>query len=183
MPAVKIGTYTIDEWLSWGENVRAELYEGELFMLAQPTQRHQGILMELSTQLHTFLKGKPCKVFPAPFGVVLSDKEHTAFEPDIVVICDKSKLGGKVFHGTPDMVIEILSPSTAHMDRNYKYKKYQNAGVREYWIVDTEGNFIQAGVLQGNRYITTVYDIEDETAPVSILEGCGINLIDVFSEE
>ena len=174
--------YTVEEYLSWDEDVRAELYEGLLIMMAPPSQRHQGMLMELAAQLHAFLKGKPCTVYPAPFGVRLSEYEDTIFEPDIVVICDKSKLDGKICRGAPDMVIEILSPSTAQMDRKYKYGKYQQAGVREYWIVDPDLNILQAGVLTDAGYLTKVYGEEDK-APVSILEGCEINLADVFSAE
>ena len=174
--------YSFEEWLAWGEGVRAELYEGALIMMAPPTQRHQGMLSELHGQLWQFLKNKPCKVFPAPFGVRLSDDEDTVFEPDIVVVCDKSKLDGKVCNGAPDFVVEIVSPSTERMDRIYKYRKYQQAGVREYWVLDPKLNLLQAGVLMDGAYITTVYDAEDK-APVSVLEGCVIDLADVFSEE
>ena len=174
--------YTVEEYLSWDEDVRAELYEGMLIMMAPPVQRHQGMLSEMHGQLWQFLKDKPCKVYPAPFGVRLSEQEDTIFEPDIVVICDKSKLDGKICHGAPDMVIEILSPSTARMDRIYKFQKYQQAGVMEYWIVDPDLNMLQASILKDGAYITTVYDEEDD-APVSVLEGCVIHLADVFSAE
>lgn len=175
--------YTVEDWLSWDEDVRAELYEGTLIMLAQPNIRHQAILGELHGQLHAFLKGKPCRVYPAPTGVRLFDYEDTAFEPDIVVVCDASKLDGKICRGAPDMVIEILSPSTAKMDRSYKYRKYEKAGVREYWIVDPDANVLQAAVLRDGKYLSTIYIDEDESAPVTVLEGCVINLADVFNAE
>jgi len=174
--------YTVEDWLSWDEDVRAELLEGKLIMLAQPTVRHQRVLLEIAGQLWQFLKGKPCEVFMAPFGVRLFENEDTAFEPDIVVICDKGKLDDRICRGAPDMVIEILSPSTARMDRGQKYIKYQKAGVREYWIVDPDLNLLQAGVLKDGSYITTVFEAND-IAPVAVLEGCEINLADVFSED
>jgi len=174
--------YTYDEWLSWDESIRAELYGGMLVMMAPPSQRHQTILSELHGQLWQFLKGKPCKVFPAPFGVQLNNSEDTVFEPDIVVVCDKSKLDGKIFHGAPDMIIEILSPSSIRNDRIIKYRKYQQAGVREYWIVDPEHNILQVGVLHEGRYISSMFDADD-VAPVSVLDGCEINMTDVFREE
>ena len=174
--------YTVEDWLSWDEDVRAELLEGKLIMLAQPTVRHQRILREINGQLWQFLIGKPCEVFMAPFGVRLFENEDTAFEPDIVVICDKEKLDERICRGAPDMVIEILSPSTARMDRGQKYIKYQKAGVREYWIVDPDLNLLQAGVLKDGSYITTVFEAND-IAPVTVLEGCEINLADVFSED
>ena len=184
MEQVKEKQYcTVEEWCSWDENVRSELYEGQLIMLGQPCQRHQEVLIEIASQIHAFLKGKPCKVFPAPFGVKLFETEDTAFEPDIVVVCDESKLDGKICNGAPDMVIEILSPSTERMDRKYKYLKYQKAGVREYWIVDPVNNYVQAGVLSAGKYISSIYTEEEAAVPISVIEGCKINLVDVFTEE
>jgi len=182
MEALKERYYTYDEWLSWDENVRVELYDGILVMLAQPSQKHQKVLMELAAQLHAYLKGKQCEVYPAPFGVRLSENEDTAFEPDIVVVCDKSKLGGKAYVGAPDMIIEILSPSTARIDRGIKFRKYLKAGVREYWIVDPELKLLQVNILSGKNYIISIYD-SDEVAPVQILDGCEINLADVFRDD
>lgn len=183
MEPLRKGCYTVEEYLAWDEDVRAELYEGTLIMLAQPTVRHQAVLGEILAQLHTFLKGKPCKVYPAPLGVKLFENEDTIFEPDIVVICDRSKLDEKICRGAPDLIIEVRSPTTARMDLKLKYRKYEQAGVREYWIVDPEANYVQAGVLHDGKYITRMYDVEEETAPVQILEGCVINLADVFSED
>jgi len=170
--------YTVEDWLSWDESIRSELYEGKLIMLAQPVARHQKVLGELFGQLWQFLKSKPCDVYIAPFGVRLFENENTAFEPDIVVICDKTKLD-KIYTGAPDLVIEILSPSTARMDKLLKYKKYQKAGVKEYWIVDATENHVQASVLKDGSYITTMYDAED-IATVTVLKGCEINLAEVF---
>ena len=182
MEPLKKEYYTYEQWLSWDENVRAELYEGMLIMMAPPSQRHQRVLSEIHGQLWQFLKGKQCTVFPAPFGVRLNINEDTVFEPDIVVVCDKSKLDGKVCNGAPDLVIEICSPSSERMDRVFKYRKYQQAGVREYWIVEPKFNVVHAGVLSNGSYIVSIYE-ENEKVPVSVLEGCEINLADVFSEE
>ena len=182
MNPLKKEYYTFDEWLSWDEDVRAELCDGTLIMMAPPSQKHQRLLSELHGQLWQFLKGTSCKVFPAPFGVRLNEYEDTVFEPDIVVICDKSKLDGKIFSGAPDLVVEILSPSTARMDRGVKYRKYQQAGVREYWIIDPELNLLQTAILSDGKYISSVYE-ETDIAPVSVLEGCEINLTEVFNEE
>jgi Uma2 family endonuclease len=179
--ARKTEYYTYADWLSWDEDVRAEIVDGQLFMMAPPTQKHQEISGEIYRQIANFLKGKPCKVFPAPFGVRLNKKEDTALEPDIVVVCDKSKLDGKVCNGAPDMVIEITSPSTERTDRIVKYNKYQQAGVREYWIVDTEKNVVDVYILENGKYFRTAYEHMD-TVPVHVLEGCKIDLRDVFAE-
>jgi len=174
--------YTVEDYHSWDERFRSELYEGTLIVMEVPTRRHQGVLGEMFALLHAFLKGKPCKVYIAPFSVRLSKNEESIFEPDIVVVCDKSILTERGCIGTPDFIVEILSPSTARMDKKLKYNKFQEAGVREYWIVDPERNLLEANVLTGDKYVMTVYD-ESETAPVSILEGCKINLADVFGVE
>ncbi|MCL2352589.1 MAG: Uma2 family endonuclease [Firmicutes bacterium] len=173
--------YTFEDWMSWDESVRAEIIDGELVMMAPPIQKHQGALGELFGQLWQFLRGKPCKVFPAPFGVRLLDGKDTVLEPDIIVVCDKSKLDGKVCNGAPDLVIEILSPSTARQDRVVKFRLYLQAGVPEYWIVDPDAGHLQACVLENGEYVTRMYD-ENDAVPVRALEGCEISLREVFGE-
>ena len=176
--------YTFADYLEWDENVRAELHDGEAVMMAPPLRVHQGIIIQLVLQIGNFLKGKKCKLYPAPFGVRLFPKkdrsDDTVFEPDIVVVCDPGKLDERGCNGPPDLVIEITSPSTAKYDRVYKLRKYEMAGVREYWIVDPETSSVQVFILENGRYVVSGYD-ETEKAPVSILEGCEIDLQAVFS--
>jgi Uma2 family endonuclease len=173
--------YTYADALEWDENVRAEIIDGELYMMATPSTVHQEISMELSVQLGNFLRGKPCKAFAAPFGVRLFPRDDlsddTVVDPDIVVICDQSKIDKRGCNGAPDLVIEILSPSNGRHDLVLKFNKYLEAGVREYWIVDPEEKAIQVHLLDNGRYITHMYD---RTAPVQILPGCVIDLSAVF---
>lgn len=174
--------YTFEEWAELPESFRAELHDGVLVAMGEPTRKHQEIFGEIFNQLYNFLKGKPCKVYATPFGVRLNEKEDTVFEPDITVVCDKSKLEHRgICHGAPDMVVEILSPSTSRIDKVYKFNKYLEAGVREYWIVDQEFDFVQVHILRDGSYITRMYSKESRV-PVSVLEGCVINLEDVFAE-
>ncbi|MCL2663152.1 MAG: Uma2 family endonuclease [Oscillospiraceae bacterium] len=172
--------YTIEEYYEIGEDVRVELYEGYLVVMQSPTLRHQGILGVIHANLFMFLKGKKCKVFTAP-GVHLFKKEATVFIPDIIVVCDKSKLDIRNVDGAPDLVIEILSPSTTRMDRKLKFDKYQKAGVKEYWIIDPERNLLEVNLLVDGKYITTIYN-ETAQAPVSTLDGFEIDLAEVFAE-
>ena len=164
--------YTYADLLEWDEDVRAELHDGELVMMSPPVTRHQRVLTELIFQIRTYLEGKSCLVFAAPFGVRLFPKkdksDDTVFEPDIVVICDEEKLDERGCNGPPDLVIEITSPSTAKYDRIYKLRKYQKAGVREYWIVDPETKSVQVCTLENGRYVTSVYD-ETDKIPVFVL--------------
>jgi Uma2 family endonuclease len=112
--------------------------------------------------IHDFLEGKRCEVFAAPFDVRLFPEEDnsdtTVVQPDIVVICDPSKLSdGKACRGAPDLVIEILSDSSIIIDRKVKAEKYLEAGVKEYWIVNTKDLTVLVNVLTGARYASTVY--------------------------
>jgi len=177
--------YTYADLREWDEDVRAELHDGEVVMMAPPLRVHQGIVTKLVIQIGNYLEGKECKVYPAPFGVRLfpekDDSDTTVFEPDIVVVCDPEKLDDRGCKGPPDLVIEITSPSTARYDRIYKLRKYQKAGVKEYWIVDPETKSVQVCVLENGRYVISGYD-ETEKAPISVLEGCEIDLKSAFTE-
>ena len=177
--------YTYTDFLEWDEDFRAELLDGEIVMMAPPLRVHQEVVTQLVLQIGNYLKGKKCKVYPAPFAVRLfphKDKsDDTVLEPDIVVVCDSEKLDDKGCNGPPDLVIEVISPSTAKYDRLWKFRKYQKAGVREYWIVDPEIKGVQVCILEKGRYVMSAYD-ETDKAPVSVLEGCEIDLTGVFAE-
>jgi Uma2 family endonuclease len=174
--------YTYEDYMSWPKDERWEIIDGVAYMLAAPTIQHQGISGELFKQLAVFLTGKPCRVYAAPFAVRLNNDDHTVVEPDISIVCDMSKLAdGKICNGAPDMIIEILSPSTAGMDRLKKFNKYLQAGVREYWIVDPETKMVNVHMLKDGGYMTTAYGNAD-TVPVHVLDNCIISLPDVFAE-
>jgi Uma2 family endonuclease len=176
--------YTYADVLEWDESVRAEIIDGELYMLATPSTLHQEISWELSRQLGNFLEGKPCKGFSAPFGVRLFPRDDldddTVVEPDIVVICDRSKIDERGCNGAPDLVIEILSPSNGRHEMVLKFNKYLEAGVREYWIIDPEEKAIQVHILDDGRYVTRMYD---DKAPVHILPGCLLDLSAIFNAD
>jgi Uma2 family endonuclease len=174
--------YTYADYCTWDENERWELINGVAYAMSTPVQAHQETLTGLFGQLYNFLKGKPCKVFVAPFSVRLNadEADNTVVEPDLMVVCDEKKLDGKGVVGAPDFVIEIISPSSVRRDRIIKYNLYRDAGVKEYWIVDPEYKTLQACILKDGQYILTAYG-EEDIAPVSILPGCEINLNDVFA--
>lgn len=138
--------YTLEEIYSLPDGQRAELIDGQLFMMAPPNLKHQEILSELHYQIKDYIKRKngSCAVFPAPFAVFLNADDRNYVEPDLSVICDKAKLNEKGCSGAPDWVIEIVSPSTSRMDYGVKLLKYRSAGVKEYWIIDYAKNQIFA---------------------------------------
>ncbi len=141
--------FTYRHYRTWPDEERWELIEGHAWCMSPaPTRRHQGIQGELYVALRMFLKGKSCKVYNAPFDVLLPESDEadddvdTVVQPDIVVYCDRSKLTEAGARGAPDLVIEILSPSTSKKDLNDKYDLYQRRGVREYWVVDPAGMWL-----------------------------------------
>jgi len=173
--------YTYSDYLKWDDDIRYELIDGVPYAMSAPTVKHQGTLGNLFAQLHSFLKGKQCKVYLSPFDVRLNAAtlDDTVVQPDIVVICDNTMMMNTGCKGGPDMVIEILSPSTALMDRTVKYNKFLQAEVREYWIVDPEAGTLAVNILKDKDYITRVYN-DDDTVPISILEGCLIEMNGIF---
>lgn len=182
--------YTFADMLAWPDDERAELINGEIFLMApSPSRGHQGISVELTRQFANYLEGKKCKAYHAPFDVRLFEKEgdapedvDTVVEPDLVVICDPSKLDDRGCKGAPDMVVEILSPSTQRHDRLVKLGLYQRAGVREYWIVSPEEQTVQVFLRQdGSLQLNEVYDRQG-VAKVNVLDGCFIELSKVFAE-
>lgn len=156
MALPKERTYTTDDIYALPEGQRAELIDGQMYMMAPPSTTHQRILNALNNTIYNYIKrkGGSCEVFPAPFAVFLTEDNTNYVEPDISVICDKNKLTDKGCNGAPDWIIEIVSPSSSRRDYLTKSTKYEAAGVREYWIVDPEKQHI------------TIYRYEVEAAPM-----------------
>ena len=175
--------YTYADYCEWDDDERWELIDGVPHAMAAPTRSHQSILREIVLQIGPFLRGKTCEMFFAPFDVRLNADtlDNTVVQPDIVVFCDESKLDDKGGIGAPDMAIEILSPSTASHDMIRKYMLYMNVGVREYWIVDPATKTVVVHLLEDGTYRGRAFG-ETEVVPVTVLEGCEVNLAEVFGE-
>lgn len=189
-PPAEKAQYTFADVLAWADDERTELIDGEAVMMAPPSRIHQEIVSELIRQFGNYLEGKRCKVYPAPFAVRLFEKDgdspedvDTMVEPDISIVCDRDKLDKHGCKGAPDMVVEILSPSTQRHDRLVKLGLYQRAGVREYWIINPEDQTVQVMLLDGAGVLQLheVYDRQG-VAKVNVLDGCFIELSKVFFE-
>lgn len=161
--------YTYKDYLEWSEDERWELIDGIPYnMTPAPSPKHQEILGELYRQISNYLVGKTCRPYLAPFDVRLFPNEkqndNNIVQPDLTIICDLSKIMKNGCEGVPDLVIEILSPSTAKKDRSEKKRLYQRAGVREYWIVDPLHHTIEVFTLsdQGKYGEAELYGKEDE---------------------
>lgn len=144
--------YTIEDIYNLPDGQRAELIDGELYMMAAPGRVHQRLVMDLAYLIENYIRSKngECEVYPSPFAVFLNADDKIYLEPDISVICDRSKLTDEGCKGAPDWIIEIVSPASRPMDYNKKLFQYRTAGVREYWIVDPMKQQI------------TVYDFEHD---------------------
>lgn len=130
--------YTIDDIYNLPEGQRAELIDGQLYLMAAPNRIHQRLVKEFTYLIEDYIRHKngDCEVYPAPFAVFLNADHEIYLEPDISVIGDKNKLTDEGCKGAPDWIIEVVSPSSRPMDYNKKLFKYRTAGVREYWIVE-----------------------------------------------
>lgn len=136
--AGELESYTIEDIYALPDGQRAELIDGELFMMAAPGRVHQRLVMLLSNNIYNYIQGNKgnCEVYPSPFAVFLEADDKIYLEPDISVICDKTKFTDEGCNGAPDWIIEVVSPSSKRMDYYIKLFRYRTAGVREYWIVD-----------------------------------------------
>ena len=157
-----ITEYTIEDIYALPEGQRAELIDGQMYMMAAPSRTHQRICLALLREIADYIdkKGGACEVDMAPFAVFLNADDKTYVEPDISVICDNNKLNDKGCNGAPDWIIEIVSPSSRSMDFYKKLLKYRTAGVREYWIVDYEKKQIMVYNFESDEM--TYYTFDDK---------------------
>ena len=179
--------YTYADYLKFPNDERWEIIDGIPSMQSAPTWQHQSISRELMFQFVGYLRNSQCQVFAAPFDLrlneVIEDDEQstTVIQPDILVICDKSKLKNTGYCGTPELVIEILSPSTGRIDRLTKFWAYEKAGVKEYWLVEPDTKLISVFILQDNsKYGRPNLYTEADNITVSISPDLVIDLGKIF---
>lgn len=172
--------YTLSDIYALPDGERAELIDGRMYMMAPPNFIHQKIIGELQTVINNFIKsnGGNCEVMPAPFAVFLNEDDYNYVEPDISVICDKSKLTDQGCNGAPDWVIEVVSKSTQNRDYGIKLFKYSNSGVREYWVVNPMTNTVNVFDFEHNQE-SRQYSF-DEKIPVCIYEDFGIQISELL---
>ena len=181
--------YTYEDYLTWPYDERWELIDGIAWgMSPAPNRFHQAISRRLMSQIDTYLAGKECLSYAAPFDVVLLDSmdqeekaARSVVQPDISVICDRRKLTESGCTGAPDLVIEILSPYTSRKDSLNKLDLYQRHYVREYWIVDPGNKFVHiyAAMEDGTYPQDPILVMRDGTA----IEGLRIDMKERFAAE
>ena len=165
------------------EDLRYEVIDGIIYMMAPPAPIHQDVLGEIHRQLSNYFLNKPCKVYEAPFGfnptnvlaeagdektiAGLKNKRELWLEPDLTVVCDPSKFDGRYYKGVPTMIVEIASPSTAARDDGRKKEIYEKIGVKEYWLVFDHHN-IYVYLLKNGKYEQTFYTIEKGSLTIPV---------------
>ena len=170
------GGYTYADYIALPDDRRVELIDGRFYDMAAPNSRHQIIIGQLYLQFQQCMQGHPeCMVLLSPLDVMLDGNDRTVMQPDLLVVCDRSKLRkGRVF-GAPDLVIEVISPGSRRMDFGKKAAKYIDAGVREYWIVDEKNRHVLVYRIEKDMDIALMSTEDD--IPVEISGGkCRIHM-------
>lgn len=180
MPLPREQHTSADYW-SLPDGQRAELIEGQLYDMAPPSRIHQRISAEIARILGNYIADHngTCQVYPAPFAVNLDADDRNWVEPDISVICDRNKLTDRGCAGAPDLIVEIVSPSSRKLDYIIKANLYLSAGIREYWIVDPARKTSMVYCFASGDSTPTMYPFEDEL-PCFIFEGLQIRISDLI---
>lgn len=176
-------SYTSKDYYAIPDGIRVELIDGKIYDLSAPSLIHQSILGDIAYVLKKYIrdnKGK-CFVLFSPLDVKVDCDEKTIVQPDIFVVCNKDKLNTQFVYGAPDLVIEVLSPSTKNRDEGIKLTQYRSAGVREYWIVDPDKKNIVVHKFEENG-ISNIYGFENKV-PVGIFDDkCEIDFAEIYRQ-
>jgi Uma2 family endonuclease len=181
--------YTYADYLTWQFQERVELLRGKIFKMSPaPSRKHQEVSVQLFRKLDAFFITHTCNIYYAPFDVRLVNfkkstddaKVLTVVQPDICVICDKGKLDDRGCLGSPDLIIEILSPGNSKKEMDNKFDLYEENGVKEYWIVEPYQKSILIYTLQNGKYIGLKPFSEEGTIKSPLFPGLDFDIKGVF---
>ena len=186
------GTYSYSDYLTWKFEGYVELLRGKISQMAAPSRNHQRIVLSIGASLYQHLEQTRCQAFVAPFDVRLLDQKkiennntniYSVVQPDVCVICDEKKLDDKGCEGSPDLIVEILSPSTKKKDLEDKYELYEFNGVQEYWIVSVNDETITVFDLneQGKYQLRKIYADDESIITSKTVEGFTVKMERIFS--
>lgn len=176
--------YTYKDYLTYDEGERIEIIDGQIYnMTPTPSRVHQEIISVLIFEIGNFIKSNkgPCKVYPAPFDVILKNDDEDLInsknivQPDISVICDKNKLTDKGCTSSPDMIVEIISPYNPSNDYVRKLNLYEQFKVKEYWIVNPMRKNILVYTLTDNGYDAPISYTFQDKVKVNIYDNLEID--------
>ncbi len=184
------GIYTYADYLTWKFEETVELIKGKIYRMAAPIRYHQGVSRQLNGKFFNYFDDKACKFYAAPFDVRLYNRQkserankniYSVIQPDVCVVCDLTKLDRNGCLGAPDLMVEILSPGNSKKEMRTKYALYEESGVREYWIVSPEHEYIAQHILQANgKYAPPQYFFKDDAMPCAIFPDLILELEKVF---
>ncbi len=170
---------------------RYELIDGEIYLLASPSFKHQVVVNEIAWHFNNYFRGKPCRSLTAPLDIRLFgyatkfEEDPNVVQPDVIVICDEDMVNkDSKYEGIPSLLVEVLSPSTKGKDMVTKLNLYMKSGILEYWIVNLDSKSIAQYTFSRERDLESVRDFREEgdTIKSMVFEGLEIPLKDIFSE-
>ena len=180
-------TYTYADYMTWTWDKRVELINGKVYEIAMPDRQHQELSSFLHVAIGNYLARRRGKVYSAPFDVRIPRKSKddkdiiTVVQPDICVICDRSILDERGCLGAPDIVVEILSPSNNKKELRYKYEIYEEAAVKEYWVVFPKEKSLLMYTLTNGRYAASPFLYAGDTITSAVLPGFSLDLTLLFA--
>lgn len=182
-------TYTYADYFKWQFEERVELIKGKIFKMSPaPNRIHQKIAGYVHVKMAVFLDGKSCEVYEAPFDVRIprkskDDKEIiTVLQPDVCVICDLSKLDKLGCIGAPEIVVEVLSPGNNSKELKKKYEVYEEAGVKEYWVISPQDQWVRIYTLEEGKFRESPYIVAGDQAYSTVLQGFSIDVTQLFKD-
>jgi len=189
-PDLEYGNYSYADYLTWQMEEVVELIKGRIFKkaAAAPGRIHQHISAKLLTRLYVFFEDKPCQVYDAPFDVRFpktskaDHKIHDVVQPDICVICVRKKLDERGCIGSPDLIVEILSPGNSKTELKHKFELYESNGVREYWIIHAETRDLLIYSLKNGKYVPSPLLTSGDVVESNVIEGFTLDLEEFFGD-
>jgi len=189
-PFTEYGIYSYADYLTWEIDEMVELIKGKVFRsaAAAPRRKHQEIAGMLYSQFLIHLEGKQCKAFIAPFDVRLPVKSRknedifTVVQPDVCVVCDRSKLDEAGCVGAPDLIVEVLSPGNNKKELQNKYEVYEESGVKEYWIISPYEETLMINTLTDGKYIPSRLFTRGDIVKSECITGFEVDLEDFFEK-
>jgi len=183
-------TYSYADYMQWKFKERLELFRGKIYKMGAPNTLHQVVGGKLYNEFYNYLKGKFCRVFIAPFDIRLPIKNKkkdneitTVVQPDVCIVCDPSKVDERGVCGAPDLVIEILSPGNSKKEVRDKYELYEEAGVKEYWVVNpTEQNLVVFNLTAEGKYGNARMYTNGDKLEAKVLPGYVIDVTEIFTK-
>jgi len=138
--------------LAYQEELRNEMLNGKIVAMSpRPAVNHNRVIGNIFYAFMGYLRGKSCEPFADGTDVYLTEKDRVV--PDVMIICKKEIIKRNGVHGTPDLVVEVLSPGTEKRDRGYKKDLYEKSGVREYWLVEPETQTVEVYLLKDKKFV------------------------------